>query len=366
MKKKIILLLVGILLITSRGIVEAGAEKTLRAIPTKQNISLDGKLRDPRAYNIGGNNYFMLRDVAHILKDTKSEFQIEWNGEKKAINLRTSSIYTREGPGSQISTPYIEEKARKSTAKLYKDGEEVFLMAYLIGGHNYYKLRDLADELGFKVAWDFSSNTVLMLSDPKMANLESKDPVIVKTNVKESDSYINAQGIKLDKNNYREWTKGEKQDQRELILEMINEERKSLGREPLELDETLNHISQYKAEDMYKENKLAHTGCYGTLRDLYNKFNLNYRAAAENCSYGYRTGEEIYKSFYNSPGHYGNMVDPNLRKIGIGFKDTDNPIREVKYSKIPRGYKGDIYKNSKNNDYILLARGYWCAMNFSD
>ena len=356
MKKKIILLLITAFLISSRGIVEVDAGENLRAVPTKQSIILDGKARDPRGYNIGGNNYFMLRDIAYIFKDTKSRFEVEWDEEKKAINLKSSSIYTGDVPSYQIKTPYIEEKAKISTAKIYKEGEEIFLSAYLLGGYNYYKLRDLANVIGFKVDYDPLSNTVLMESEGQK----------LRTNREGLDYYVNDQGLKLDKKNYREWTREEKQEQRQVILELINEERKRLDISPLEMDERLNEISQYKSEDMYKENKLSHIGSYGDLRDLYNKFGLKYRRAAENCSLGYATGEEIYKSFYNSPGHYANMVDPNLRKIGIGFKDTDMPVRQIKYNKIPRGYSGDIYKNSKSNDYILLTKGYWCAMNFSD
>jgi hypothetical protein len=63
--------------------------KTPRATTSK--IILDGKEVPFTAYNIEGNNYFKLRDVAEAL-----DFGVTWNGEKQLIMISTGASYTPE------------------------------------------------------------------------------------------------------------------------------------------------------------------------------------------------------------------------------------------------------------------------------
>lgn len=44
--------------------------------------------------------------------------------------------------------------AEKSTQKIIVDGSEVQMEAYTINGHNYVKLRDVGEQVGFNVYWD--------------------------------------------------------------------------------------------------------------------------------------------------------------------------------------------------------------------
>lgn len=46
--------------------------------------------------------------------------------------------------------------AEKSTQKIIVDGSEVQMEAYAINGHNYVKLRDIGEQVGFNVYWDGS------------------------------------------------------------------------------------------------------------------------------------------------------------------------------------------------------------------
>lgn len=46
--------------------------------------------------------------------------------------------------------------AEKSTQKIIVDGTEVQMEAYAINGHNYVKLRDVGEQVGFNVYWDGS------------------------------------------------------------------------------------------------------------------------------------------------------------------------------------------------------------------
>ena len=42
-------------------------------------LEIDGKPVKAAAYNVDGYNYFRLRDLAVLLKDTDSRFAVEWD-----------------------------------------------------------------------------------------------------------------------------------------------------------------------------------------------------------------------------------------------------------------------------------------------
>ena len=56
------------------------------------------------------------------------------------------------GPAAQAATTAIN--AELSTQAIYVDGEQVYMTAYAINGHNYVKLRDVGQAVNFNVYWD--------------------------------------------------------------------------------------------------------------------------------------------------------------------------------------------------------------------
>lgn len=55
------------------------------------------------------------------------------------------------GPAAQ-AVDYLQ--ARPSNQAVYVDGQQVTMTAYLIGGSNYVRLRDIGQAVGFNVYWD--------------------------------------------------------------------------------------------------------------------------------------------------------------------------------------------------------------------
>jgi hypothetical protein len=62
---------------------------TVTATPTASQIYLNGNATAFDAYNIGGNNYFKLRDVAAAVN-----FGVDWDGKNNTISVSTSKGYT--------------------------------------------------------------------------------------------------------------------------------------------------------------------------------------------------------------------------------------------------------------------------------
>jgi hypothetical protein len=77
-------------LVTGQAYSPAGGEmapsagRTATANPTTAEIFVDGEAVDLRAYNIGGNNFFMLRDLGAALG-----FGVDWDGEAGTILIDT-------------------------------------------------------------------------------------------------------------------------------------------------------------------------------------------------------------------------------------------------------------------------------------
>ncbi len=61
--------------------------KTAR--PTTSKVFVNGKEVKFTAYNIGGNNYFKLRDVAKVI-----DFGVAYDGKTNTISIDTSATYT--------------------------------------------------------------------------------------------------------------------------------------------------------------------------------------------------------------------------------------------------------------------------------
>lgn len=129
------------------------------AKPITSKVLVNGTNTSFDAYNINGNNYFKLRDVAEIVKGTEKQFEVEWNPQMKAINLISNQPYTAVG-GEMMQGDGKTKSASLNNSKIYQDGYEVGLTAYNINGNNYFKLRDIASAFDIGTTWDSKTNTV--------------------------------------------------------------------------------------------------------------------------------------------------------------------------------------------------------------
>ncbi|MDR1330351.1 MAG: hypothetical protein LBK23_12200, partial [Oscillospiraceae bacterium] len=104
------------------------------------------------AYTIAGNNYIKLRDFALIMDGSSSQFDLSWDGANNAINILYGKPYKAVG-GEGAPLKEGNQQAILSTSKILLDGKEVSLTAYTILENNYFKIRDIAQLLGFDVDW---------------------------------------------------------------------------------------------------------------------------------------------------------------------------------------------------------------------
>lgn len=63
------------------------------------------------------------------------------------------------GPVANAATEYF--KAQRTPHPIYVDGQQVQMETYAINGHNYVKLRDIGEKVGFEVYWDGSAAQIV-------------------------------------------------------------------------------------------------------------------------------------------------------------------------------------------------------------
>jgi hypothetical protein len=118
-------------------------------------VLVNGQEIEFEAFRIGGYNYFKLRDIAYALSGTERQFYVGWevtdgNG---TISLRSGQAYAIIG-GEMAKNTRADREPIPTDAKLLLDGVELNLIAYNIGGSNYFRLRDIAKVVDFSVEWD--------------------------------------------------------------------------------------------------------------------------------------------------------------------------------------------------------------------
>ena len=133
--------------------------------PTSSKVLIDGKEVSFEAYNIDGNNFFKLRDVALALSGSGKQFNVTWNEERKSVEMVSGSSYAPVGGEFAQGDGTAKTATDDNPPQLLKDSVSLFTKSYNIGGNNYFKLRDLGREFDFDVSWDGANNCILIETD---------------------------------------------------------------------------------------------------------------------------------------------------------------------------------------------------------
>jgi uncharacterized protein YkwD len=104
------------------------------------------------------------------------------------------------------------------------------------------------------------------------------------------------------------------------FLTLINNYRQQNGLQPLANSRALNIASYKHSKDMGERRYFSHTTPEGlTPWDRMAAEGYTYNTyKAENIAAGQKTAQQVFDGWRNSSGHNQNMLDPNLRVIGIG------------------------------------------------
>ena len=126
------------------------------------NIRVNGEDVSISGYSVNDQSYYKIRDIAMLLRDTSKKFNVTWdNG---AIQIRIGEDYRVVGGEMTRETAENIQVIENSTPT-YVDGRQKAITTYNINGSSYYKIRDIADAVGFNVYWDGSTQTIDIVTD---------------------------------------------------------------------------------------------------------------------------------------------------------------------------------------------------------
>lgn len=105
------------------------------------------------------------------------------------------------------------------------------------------------------------------------------------------------------------------------MLELINEERRKVGKQPLKADPEMREVARAHSKDMFARGYFSHytperTDPFDRMRSAGVKF----LTAGENLAFG-KTLSLCHQGLMNSPGHRANILHAAFGRVGIGILD---------------------------------------------
>ena len=205
--------------------------------------------------------------------------------------------------------------AERSNHRIFVDGQEVQMEAYVINGSNYVRLRDIGEQVGFNVYWDNDARCVQIETDKPYTGTAPQKMESDKT-VSQPESVTPADVDAM------------KQD----IIDRTNALRKENGVAVLRVNDRLMQAAQVRADEMAAHTVYSHTRPDGR------KFNTatdcpymaeNIHRIADWVLSDQTLAERAVADWSASTTHNKNMVNPKLSEIGVGLargvNDTGDP-----------------------------------------
>jgi len=141
-------------------------------IPSPHKMQVDGTDVKPQAYFLNGYNYYKLRDIAFLLRDTNVSFNVSWDNENKTIYLFNGIDYVIVG--GEMTTADVEIRyvhpSSVTVSRILCNEREVSLHGYCINGNNYYRIADIAEAMNFPVSYDNDTRTVHIETTPSQSD----------------------------------------------------------------------------------------------------------------------------------------------------------------------------------------------------
>jgi uncharacterized protein YkwD len=104
----------------------------------------------------------------------------------------------------------------------------------------------------------------------------------------------------------------------ERLAALVNEDRRRAGLPLLEVDAAWSAVARAHSREMAERNVVAHTSpATGTAVDRAKKAGLSSQELLENLASA-TSPEEVERGLMASPGHRQNILDPGVKRMGIG------------------------------------------------
>jgi uncharacterized protein YkwD len=104
------------------------------------------------------------------------------------------------------------------------------------------------------------------------------------------------------------------------VIDLTNQQRQQHGCAALKFSAQLTAAASVHSQDMALHDLFSHTGSNGsTIISRVAANGYSYAQLAENLAAGPTTAEEVVDGWMNSPGHRANILNCDLRDLGVGY-----------------------------------------------
>ena len=327
-----------------------GTTQQATATPTTAAVYIDGVRANLRAYNIGGNNFFMLRDLGEALG-----FDVGWDEEARAVLISSG---TPEPEPEQIQTqpyrpipPRLQELLDESVEVIRFDYNG--LVAFIFSGINL--LSSQADierwahlvipdrgfanpETLFQVSYSTGADgnafngALFELTHPLFERLERESvPIdIWRAGRQSSITLPNRRLTQAEREAWivDYWDNGGHNTFELDVVRLVNEVRVEHGLHEVQIDIPLMLAARFYAQTMNNlGTRLGHNeepyatnpgAAHGASANIAYAFGENLHWGGGNGGSGIGTPEDLVNSWMSSEGHRRYLLSPEHRYIGIG------------------------------------------------
>lgn len=115
-------------------------------------------------------------------------------------------------------------------------------------------------------------------------------------------------------------------DEESEAVQLLNNVRAEVGLRDLSWNPNSNlqraaEVRAQELEELFSHTRPDGSDCFSALQE----FGIRYRTCAENIAYGTSLDAEgVIELWYNSPGHYANMTNGDLREVGLASWHSDD------------------------------------------
>lgn len=164
------------------------------------------------------------------------------------------------------------------------------------------------------------------------------------------------------------------------VLAILNQIRLAFDLQPLKLVPDIRRAARYHANDMSEDDYFKHDShdrdANGELIlacdtwERVPKF-YSYHSAAENIALGYPTPRAVMDGWMNSDGHRQNILNPNLKTVGIGYVENaqGRPYWVQNFGGLSNEFHVLINNDAPETDNLsvmLFIQGEWSSMRLSN
>lgn len=148
------------------------------------------------------------------------------------------------------------------------------------------------------------------------------DMIMLGKSIQESSSYKDLDSVNV----YSELSESDTEYYINEVIELVNDERKSLGLKPLTRNKTMSTLALVRADELTKV--FSHTRPDSSEFDtVFNEYNLSLKGfVGENIAKGFTSPRSVFNAWMDSEGHRKNILDSSYTQIGVGIIKVDNVI----------------------------------------